>query len=379
MIWEFFGLIIIIRENNLSSSVISETKTPEVNIKLESLMKLRLILLISIGLFVTSSVYSQDIHFTNYSYSPLYLSPAKTGSFLGSYRIGVNFREQFSSFIVEPFQTFMAYADMSIPIGFKSHHWIGAGLNVFTDKGGDLDFQNNGAELSLAYHFAIDPKYKTVITLGFQYGITRRSINTKNYRSEETLRLGTNSDADSERLQGFNPTIGDLNIGIAIKKWTSKKAYFDVGVSLYNLLQSTYAFEPIQGSLPIQNPVDTRLNVYGEYHIQTTNLLAIKPRVVYARMFNFQNLFGQFNLEYRLNKKSATILKGGIGYRADDAIQLLVGTIYKGWDIGISYDLTVSSAAQFTNSYGGIEIGIKKIFFSKKPPNIKPVILCPKL
>ncbi len=336
-------------------------------------MKLRQILLISIGLFVSSIVYGQDMHFTNYAYSPLYLSPAKTGSFLGSYRMGVNFRDQFSSFIVTPYQTFMAYADMSIPFGLKPHHWIGVGINVFADKGGDLDFQNNGVHLSLAYHLALDPKYKTIITLGLQYGMTRRNINPNKYSSEETIR--GNADPDRELLNNFNPTIGDLNIGIALKRWTSKKAYFDVGVSMYHLMQSEYAFT----NSNIQNPVATRLNFYGEYHLQSTNLLAIKPRIVYARMINFQNLFGQFNLEYRLNKKSSTILKGGIGYRADDALQFLAGIIYKGWDIGLAYDFTVSSAARHTNNYGGIEIGIKKILFSKKAPKIKPVVLCPKL
>jgi len=267
----------------------------------------------------------------------------------------------------------MAYADMSFAAGLKPHHWIGAGINVFADKTGDLDFQTNGAHLSLAYHFAIDPDYKTVVTIGLQYGITQRNINSDNYNSAETLR--GNTDPDINLLDNFNPTIGDLNIGVALKRWTSKKAYLDVGVSMYHLMQSTYAFT---GST-IENPVATRLNVYGEYHLQSSKLLALKPRLVYSRITNFQNLFGQFNLEYRLNKKSTTILKGGIGYRAGDAFQFLAGIIYKGWDVGLAYDLTVSSAANYTNKFGGIEIGIKKIFFSKKLPKIKPIILCPKL
>jgi len=336
-------------------------------------MKLRLILLIIIGLFVSSTVYSQDIHFTNYSYSPLYLSPAKTGSFLGSYRVGANFREQFSSFIVKPYQTVMAYGDMSFALGLKSHHWIGAGINIFTDKAGDLDFQNNGVHLSLAYHFAIDPKYNTIITLGFQYGIIRKYINTKNYRSEETLR--GNNDPDINLLDDFSPTIGDLNIGIALKKRTSKKAYFDVGASMYHVLESEYAFS----DTTMQIPIERRLNVYGEYYIQSTKLLAIRPLIVYSRISDFQNLFGQFNLEYKLNKKSSAIFKGGIGYRVDDALQFLAGIVYKGWDVGIAYDLTVSSAAKFNNYFGGIEIGLKRIFITKKPPKIKPVVLCPRL
>jgi len=267
----------------------------------------------------------------------------------------------------------MAYADMSFAFGLKPHHWIGAGINVYADKAGDLDFQNNGVQLSLAYHFAFDPRYKTILSIGFQYGVSRRNINSNNYNSAETLR--GNNDPDINLLENFNPTIGDLNIGIALKKWTSKKAYFDVGASMYHLMQSEFTFT---GSTT-ENPITTRLNVYGEYHIQSTKLLALKPLLVYSRMSQFQNLFGQFNMEYRLHKKSATTLKGGLGYRANDAIQFLAGIIYKGWDVGLAYDLTVSSAAEYTNRFGGIEIGIKKIFFSKKLPKLKPVILCPKL
>ena len=96
-------------------------------------------------------------------------------------------------------------------------------------------------------------------------------------------------------------------------------------------------------------------------------------------MWLFQNLFGQFNLEYRPNKKSDTIIKGGLGYRSGDAVQLLAGIIYKGWDVGIAYDLTVSSAADLTNRYGGIELGIRRIIIANRKPDVNPKELCPRL
>jgi len=337
-------------------------------------MNHRLTLLIAIGLFLSTFVYSQDIHFTNYYYSPLYLSPAKTGAFAGTYRIGANVRDQFSSFIEKPFQTLMAFADTPIDIGLKPHHWIGAGINVYADKAGDLNYMQTAAYLSLAYHYAIDPKYKTVFTLGLQYGITQRKINDKNYSSGETLG-GNANDPDRQLLEDFNPTIGDLNIGVSLKKWTSKTAYIDMGVSMYHLMQSEFSFN--QSST--KNPVARRFNAYAEYHIQSNKQLAIKPIIIYSRMFPFQNIFGQVNLEYRPNKKSSTILKGGLGYRNGDAVQFLAGMLYKGWDIGIAYDLTVSSAAAYTNRYGGIELGIRKNIITNKKPKIIPVVLCPTL
>lgn len=338
-------------------------------------MKSNLYTLLTIYLFVSTLTlgYSQDIHFTNYEFSPLYLSAAKTGEFAGSYRVGANARTQFNSFISEPYQTVMAFADVNLAVGFKPHHWIGAGINVYSDRAGALAYQNTGAHLSLAYHFAVDPKYKTVFSLGAQFGMTRRNIDSNNYVSGETLR-GNSNDPDIDLITDFNPNVGDLNLGLSMKRQTSKTAYINLGVAVNHLLESEFAFT---GSV-VQNEVARRVNGYVEYRVQSTRQLAFRPMIVYSRMFNFQNLFGQFNLEYKPNRKSTTVLKGGLGYRTGDAVQFLAGMLYKGWDIGIAYDLTVSSASAFTGGFGGLEIGLKKVFIANTKPESKPVILCPK-
>jgi len=333
----------------------------------------RSILLIALGLIMAFSMSGQDIHFTNYGYSPLYLSAAKTGAFSGSYRIGANVRDQFSTFIEEPYQTLMAYADMPIAFGLKPHHWIGAGINVYADRAGDLNYENTGAHLSVAYHYSLDLKYKTVITLGLQFGMTKRNIDSENYRSAETLN-GNTADPDINLLDNFNPSIGDFNMGLALKRWTSKTSYLDLGVAVNHIAQTEFSFT---GS-SIQNPVARRINAYVEYHIQPNKQLALKPIIVYSRMFNFQNLFGQFNMEYQPNRKSDTLIKGGLGYRTGDAIQFLAGMVYKGLDIGVAFDLTVSTAAEFNNRFGGIEIGLKKIIIANKKPKRIPVLLCPR-
>ena len=336
-------------------------------------MKTRFSILIIIFLSLSTFLHSQDIHFTNYEYSPLYLSPAKTGAYAGSYRVGANVRSQFNTFINEPYQTVMAFADLNFGVGLKPHHWIGAGINVYSDRAGDLTYQNTGAHLGLAYHYAVDPKYKTVFTLGMQFGMTRRNIDGRNYSSLETL-SGNAGDPDRDLLNDFNPNIGDFNLGVSMKKWTSKTAYLDIGVAVNHLLQKEFSFT---GS-SIQNEVARRTNAYIEYRVQTNRQMAIRPMIVYSRMFNFQNLFGQFNLEYKPNRKSTTIIKGGLGYRVGDAVQFLAGMVYKEWDIGIAYDLTVSSAASYTRGFGAIEIGLKRAFIANTKPEAKPVILCPR-
>ena len=331
-------------------------------------------LLIILAVSVSSVLFSQDLHFTNYYYSPLYLSPAKTGDFAGTYRFSVNARTQFDSFIIQPYRTLMVSADMNIAAGFKPYHWISVGLNIFTDSAGDLSYRTTGAHASAAYHYAFDQKYNTVITLGLQVGLTQRRIDNSRYASETSLREGLNADSDLDLLENFNPNISDFNFGLSFKKKTSKKAYIDLGVALNHATQSDFMFT---GSTTRQI-VGRRVNAYAEYFVQSSKKLAFRPTIVYSRMFNFQNLFGQLNFEYKPNKKTETILKGGLGYRVGDAIQFLAGAVYKGWDVGIAYDLTVSTAQRLTNGFGGFEIGLRKILIANKEPEAPPVILCPR-
>ncbi len=334
----------------------------------------QLLSILILSLFISINGATQDIHFSNYEYSPLYLTPAKTGAFAGTYRVGGQVREQFNSFIEEPYQTVMLFLDSPGFFVLKDKHWLGFGLNMFSDKAGDLALQNSGVLASAAYHMSLGEDFRTVLTFGIQYGATQRKINKDNYRSYETL-SGNLNDSDLDLLENFNPSTNDLNLGISLKKYTSDFSYFETGIALYHATQPEYLFT----NSNIRNPIGRRINAYGEYHLQASNQLKIKPVIVLSRMYNFQNLFGQFNMEYRLTEKSTTVLKGGIGYRSGDAVQLMAGMIFKGWNVGLSYDLTVSSAADFTNRTGAIELGVYRIFTVNKQPKIDPKALCPRL
>jgi len=345
-----------------------------------------LAIIISISFIFSTYAFCQDLHFSNYEYSPLYLSPAKTGHYAGSLRVGANVREQYSSFFERPYQTLMAYVDSPISRGFFKNQWIGAGLNVYTDKAGDSAFSNTGFFGSLAYHIGLDEDYKNVVSLGVQYGANQKRIDGSLLNFEEELNGSASSSPDRNLLMNFNPNVNDLNVGLTFKKATSENSHIEVGAAVYHLLQPKYAFSDSD----VINPIGQRLNVYGEYHLMASERTLIKPVVVYSKMYNFQNLYGQFNLEHQVNKKSSTIIKGGLGYRAGDALQLLAGVIYKGWNVGLAYDLTVSSAKEYNNSFGAIELGVYKIFSFKKKQKDKKIkvnkqqrlgakMLCPRL
>ncbi|HMZ89019.1 MAG TPA: type IX secretion system membrane protein PorP/SprF, partial [Chitinophagales bacterium] len=52
-----------------------------------------------------SVTYAQDIHFSQFFAAPILVNPANTGNFIGSARIGLNYRDQWGSVTI-PYRTF---------------------------------------------------------------------------------------------------------------------------------------------------------------------------------------------------------------------------------------------------------------------------------
>jgi gliding motility-associated-like protein len=115
-------------------------------------MQKRTLLSFLFSILVVGYICGQDLHYSNYNFAPLYLNPAKTGDFLGTIRIGGIYREEARFFINNPFQTQNIHIDSPLSKGFSKNHWVGLGLNIYTDKAGDIAAANNGMMLSGAFY-----------------------------------------------------------------------------------------------------------------------------------------------------------------------------------------------------------------------------------
>src|SRR5689334_25236350 len=80
---------------------------------------------------------AQDLHFSQYFNSPLSTNPANTGFIPdGDYRIGVNYRNQWSSVMSVPYKTMSAFGDMQVGKDRFQNGWIGLGGLVLKDVAG---------------------------------------------------------------------------------------------------------------------------------------------------------------------------------------------------------------------------------------------------
>ncbi|MCH8903351.1 MAG: type IX secretion system membrane protein PorP/SprF, partial [Bacteroidetes bacterium] len=138
--------------------------------RMKTMLGISLIYLVGLSVSVCVSVtsYGQDIHFTQFDLSPATLNPATTGFFDGKYRSAVNFRNQWSSVIDNPYNTFSASFDMNIGQNLPTKGALGFGLLLFGDKSGAGNLTQQNVMLSLAYHFNVGSERNHKISIGMQ-------------------------------------------------------------------------------------------------------------------------------------------------------------------------------------------------------------------
>jgi len=343
----------------------------------------------AIVLFICLSLclQAQDLHFTNYKYAPLYLNPANTGGFAGTIRLSGIYRDQFRSFITEAYQTNSLSVDSPFMKGLGDYHWIGGGLNLYSDKAGAISLTNSGIQGSLAYHISGDKNYTNIFTIGLQYGMVQRKVDASKARFGDSQTMAS---MDLNLIQNLNVNYGDFNVGIGYTSNFSKTSSFHVGAAVMHLFQPNFR---LNGGTA-RNEINRRINLDARLSTALTDNFTLIPTAYVSLYKNNRNIALQLNSSLALNKKkkkksrsrtqetapkTPIVLNMGVGLRAGDAIQFLFGTYYKGWDIGLAYDLTISEASAYNNGFGGIELGITRVINIEKKPERTPSIFCPRL
>lgn len=340
-------------------------------------------------LFSITSGSAQDLHFTNYNFAPLYFSPAETGSFNGTIRVGGILRDQFSSFITNAYQSQSVYIDSPQSFGILKKDWVGLGLVFYNDSAGDIGFNNTGFLLSAAYHKSLHKKKHSVLSIGLQYGSIRRKVNDANNALwEDALLSGNSNSPDQLLLESLEENYNDLNVGLKYRFVQKNGNEFVLGLSMLHILDPDFM------GLIQNNTIHKRINAYTYGKQSVGKKVDLKYGFFYSNMgmftqrfsnHNNMNLFAQLFFELtsknkkRQKKQAKTFeLMTGLGYRFGDALQFFLGVNYERWQAGFAFDMTVSEAAVYNNNNGAIEFGLQHIFNIYKEPEIDNKILCPK-
>ena len=314
-------------------------------------MKLRINILV---LFVVmmQSVVAQDLHYSQYNYSPLNLGGVATTLMDADFRVAANNRKQWNSVTV-PYQTFSIGAEEKLKyFGEKFENFTG-GLLINQDKAGDGAFRTLNCYFSIAYQYQLSKDSNSWIAVSVSPGFTQKSI-------------------DFNKLTFDKQYIGDLFNPMAPtgeNPDNTNLSYFDAGGSvlfhqikeqqhfyaIYQIRHINRAQQNFYSAFTYKQAVHHQV-VIGDI-IQSSNGLTYLPSMSFSKQNKFvEVVFGSEVILPSSNKNQSIV--GGLHYRVKDAIIPSVALNYNKFRIGFSYDINLSSLRTASNRRGGAEISI---------------------
>lgn len=339
--------------------------------------------------FGSLSLSAQDLHNTLYDYAPLSVNPANAGNFLGSYRVGGIYRDQFSvlsstnsegNTVSGDFVTPMIYVDAPLPFAIgKKGHWIGAGLNIQQDKSGSLGQETTFIGLAASFNYVISNKKNTYFTVGLQGGMRSRSFDDGDLNPESAiLQTGEEDnllmnlfDADSQ-----NGLI--INAGLKFRTNIDKKTYFEIGVAGLNITRPNQSLTTAdQDSKDEEFRLPLRLNFHTGLRRQLNDKWTLNPTLYVSTIGNQNQAAVQFWGEYLFNEEKQIDFRFGLGHRLGRDIQPLLGINYGPLRVAASYDVRMGSLGKAINNRGGFEVGVSYVGIIFKKVDTPAVIFCP--
>lgn len=354
----------------------NEFGTIGINIQTFNRMNLKSTLFCALFFLCLGTLSAQDIHNTLFNYNPLVLNPALTGAYSGTVRIGGIYRDQGRGISnSDPYTTPSFFADAPIFMVGK-RHWVGGGLMVFQDKAGRLGQKTSSAQLSGAFHYSMNKKSTSVLTLGVQGGQLMRSLDCSKAMTGTDI-TDQMPDAAICSTPGDEPEASalDLNIGIGLKTQLNKTTNLTVGLSGRHLNSPDISLTKTGADKEFK----FRFIGHAELEMELDDKFSIAPTLYFTNMQAASQVQLQGWGGYMLNKEKNIKLRFGLGYRLGDAGEILVGLDYGDLRVALGYDLTLSDLSDANSGNGGFEIAANYIIKVYKKPQVTPAVLCPQL
>ena len=319
-------------------------------------MSIKKILLFVFLLSTFGKIGAQDIHFSQFNFSPLNLNPAMTGFFDGDFRMTANFRSQWDAIRnVSPFRTIAASADLSLLKGKLKSDYLGIGLQFYNDEAGVLNYGTKNFGLSLAYSKGFGWDVKHSIALGFQGGMVQRGFTPGNseaiYPDDiNELALGTLDNS---------ATFIDMSAGLLYHIVPRERLNMYIGGAYQHLNK------PKQTFLGDGNEtIYPKISLSSGALIEVGNNLNLLPSIMYLNQGPAsQTNIGSY-IQFILGESYVSETSFSLGFwtrfarTSADAVIIAARFDHKWITAGISYDVTISELSTANKHAGAVELSL---------------------
>jgi len=331
------------------------------------------LILSTILFFALYLVNAQDIHFSQYFYSPLNLNPAQNGNFDGDWRFVNNYRNQWKALSI-PYRTIGVSYEHQLYIYSEQFSY---GFNVIHDQSGPAGLTINKLLASLTYHKKINTNH---FHIGMQGGIVFKNFNLSEltFPSQFDMTSGyfNNQLNNNEINLTSHINYPDINLGTL---WQKRFQHFEteLGFSVFHLIMPKESFNDNDNHLPIRYIIHAGLMfpIHSFY---------MKPQVFEMRQHKATDIILGSEIGFNLTKFPMGMKRifAGIFIRNDfntafDASIFMLGLQIKQLQLAFSYDINTSSLSVATNKKGAFEFSL--IYTSKSTIPKKITLPCDRM
>lgn len=318
--------------------------------------------------FATGAL-AQDPQFSQFYSNALYLAPSFAG-LMSDNRFSASYRNQWPE-IGNGYTTFSGSFEH-----FFSKFNSGLGVQFMTDRAGTGNLRSFSAMLHYAYDFRLIDDWH--VRPGLSFGYVERAIDFNRLLWRDQM-SATGTDPYTAEVPAFDK-VGDIDFGTSIIAYSQ---VFWFGTTVDHLLrpnQSLYDFERAETN---QARVPMKYSLFGGAKVTAKESLLrpVPTSLQIAFYYRQQAHYSQLDLGLYWYRSPLVI---GLWYRGipvlrdnayNDALIMLIGYRTRQFNIGYSYDFTLSKLVMATG--GSHEITLAYTFRYSIPKKRMHMVPCP--
>jgi len=320
-------------------------------------------------------MHAQDIHYSQFTQSPMSLNPSLTGHMPAKFRINGMYRDQWPQVPAggTTFRTYMVGFDANLLRTKDQYNSLGLGIHIMNDESGAGKLNTTEIMLSGAYHLDLQESMKYYISFGLQAGVMNKRLDVESILfADEVDDEGMETIPTAEIFENTSIFMPDFRFGLTFAAFPSNTTRYKIGVGLFHLLQPSETFVGVDNKLPFRVAVHADGRFGGRR-------FGIEPRALFQTQAGALELVPGLLFDIKVMDKASLYLGGEVrldgsvdkGIAADAGIAV-VGLRILDWDVGVSYDFNISSLQNATNGQGGLEISLLKIF--RRAYKVEPIL-----
>jgi type IX secretion system PorP/SprF family membrane protein len=315
-------------------------------------------------MWLTLSGKGQDVHFSQFFFSPQLFSPAEIGNFNAEYRLNANQKTQWRE-VSRPYSSFALMGDGSFDFLPEN---LSVGAVIMNDNAGDSRFNTFSFLIGGSYLYHIKGDEKHQLSGGLQTGVTQIKLNYDD---------GVVFDPNLSNGEDFGRNARwflNLNLGLSYQYAPEPRKSATIGFAGHNVNSPSQSFFNDTG---IELPF--RSSIYATADWKITEEIDALPSFRWMDQATFTEVIFGTGARYRLIDERnlyRAVFAGYYGRFGDSGIAM-IGVEIDAWRLAVSYDINVSDLERSSRNQGGFEFSLQYLFGRRVENNAFRHKYCP--